>query len=93
MVENLWLDTPEKFISLTFHANEPGFGEEHFDRLMTIDKVSIAMWGRLYDDLGNEEKEDLVIAHCLGLPAKREAPTHAKQHKRPQWLPRSTRRI
>jgi len=81
-----------KFINLQFHANEPGYGEAHFDRMMNIDKVAIAMYGCLYDELGNEEHQDLVIAHCMGLEVKREQsrPSQGRYHR---TTPRSQRRI
>lgn len=93
MIDTLWLDPPEKFLALSkFHQEPPGFGPEHFDRLMTIDKVAVAMYGYLYDDLQNEEQEDLVIAHCLGLEAKRD-PTTPRAPWHPRGVPRSIRRI
>jgi hypothetical protein len=82
----------EGFLNLRFHGDEPGYGPEHFDRLMPLDKVAVAMYGCLYDDLANEEQEDLVIAHCLGEPAKRDPP-HVRKPWYPRGLPRSQRRI
>jgi len=84
---------PEGIVNVRFHGPDaPGYGPEHFDRLMTIDKVAVAMYGCLYDELGDSEEQDLVIAHCLGEPAKREA-LHVRQPWHPRGLPRSQRRI
>lgn len=84
---------PEGILNLTFHYAEPGYGEAHFDRLMNIDKVAIAMYGCLYDDLGDEEEQDLVIAHCLGLEAKKDPTIQHHVHGYPRGVPRSQRRI
>lgn len=84
---------PEGYLNVRFHQDAPGYGPEHFDRLMTIDKVAVAMYGCLYDEITNEERQDLVIAHCLGEEPKRDAPTVFKRRGSPQWLPHSQRRI
>lgn len=83
---------PEGVINLKFHHDAPGYEPEHFDRLMTIDKVAVAMYGCLYDELDDEEEQDLVVAHCMGLEAQRDPPTK-RAPWRPRGLPRSQRRI
>lgn len=83
---------PEGAVSVRFHKDPPGYEPQHFERLMIIDKVTVAMYGCLYDDLTDEEEQDLVIAHCLGLPAKRDESKPMKRwHVR--GVPRSQRRI
>lgn len=84
---------PEGTLNLRFHYDAPGYGEAHFERLMTIDKVAVAMYGCLYDDLEDEEEQDLVIAHCLGLEVKKEAPQPRYTNGYPRGVPRSQRRI
>lgn len=85
-------EAPERLLNLQFHSQEPGYEPAHFDRMMTIDKVAVAMYGCLYDELNNDEEQDLVIAHCLGLDPRYD-PIKTTPPRYQHTTPRSSRRI
>lgn len=80
-------------MKLSFHTQEPGYDPIHFDRMMPIDQVTIAMFGCLYDELEDEEEQDLVIAHCLGQELPAGVPVTKPKWRHPRGVPRSQRRI